>query len=211
MCEARAIGELKDRWREVLRCGQDWEIRYAFVVPNLPLELGDLASSSSSSSTSAVKEGEAKNNEVDASTEALLTRYYEDNTFYIWGDLEFENEAHEKARHGYKMLQIVPQAMIGRCLSSSSSSPEYLPAFSSFRTNYVAQAQQFWVGLLQRAPRRGKERERERDTTHSLTCLPLRSLRRDCMILKGRELCAETRLEWNRGEFFCNFLPFLSW
>lgn len=168
MCEARAIGELKDRWREVLRCGQDWEIRYAFVVPKLPLELGDLASSSSS--TSAVKEGEAKNNEVDASTEALLTRYYEDNTFYIWGDLEFENEAHEKARHGYKMLQIVPQAMIGRCLSSSSSSPEYLPAFSSFRTNYVAQAQQFWVGLLQLAPRRGKERKKER--YDSLTDLP---------------------------------------
>lgn len=87
--------------------------------------------------------------------EAELLRFYEENTFYVWGDLEFEMDGGEKKarkgkearRHPYEMLQIVPQAMIGRCLSDSSGAPDYLPTFSTAGPYYVAQAQQFWMSL----------------------------------------------------------------
>jgi len=91
----------------------DWAVTYSFVVPSLPVR--------------------------DAS-------FFETHTIYVWGDLSFDNgpsAAHGQRRlvHDFKMNQIVPQVMCGRCLSSSGR--HYLPRWRTF-TSWVMQAQHYW-------------------------------------------------------------------
>ena len=72
-------------------------------------------------------------------------------TFYIWGDLDFDlyGASHlrevidERIRnvHDCTMNQIVPQVMIGNCLCSNDE--QYIPSWQSFDT-WVIQAQYFW-------------------------------------------------------------------
>jgi len=63
-------------------------------------------------------------------------------TLYVWGDLSFDKygASSECPLTRYVHNQIVPQVMLGRCLSSSEA---FLPSWSQFDT-WVMQAQYFW-------------------------------------------------------------------
>ena len=73
-------------------------------------------------------------------------------TIYVWGDLDFDfygashlknvTNEHIRSVHPCSMNQIVPQVMMGHCLSSNDD--KYVPSWKSF-DNWVIQAQYFWM------------------------------------------------------------------
>jgi len=63
---------------------------------------------------------------------------FERQTVYMWGDVSFDMY---REMTGYRYNQIVPQVMIGNCLSSSDN--EHVPRWST-EAQWVMQAQYFW-------------------------------------------------------------------
>lgn len=63
-------------------------------------------------------------------------------TFYVWGDLSFGSyDQSAKALHPYKMNQIVPQVMCGRCLADNDG--KFMPNWLEF-DSWVIQVSRFY-------------------------------------------------------------------
>jgi hypothetical protein len=65
------------------------------------------------------------------------------HTVYVWGDVSFSREdARGRQVHAFKMNQVVPQVMCGRCLCGSDPRT-FEPEFRQLR-QWTAQAQHYW-------------------------------------------------------------------
>ena len=100
---------------------ESWEVQYEFLVPPLPRE-------------------------------DLWDPHFQ--TLYVWGDLDFaqydcspmgksgKGDNLRNQVHSCTMNQIVPQVMIGRCLSANHEDT-FIPSWNDFHS-WVIQAQYFW-------------------------------------------------------------------
>lgn len=71
--------------------------------------------------------------------------FFENHTFYVWGDLSFDEFSLEDSKvavHGYKMNQIVPQVMCGDCVYACD--PKTFEIKGRVFKTWVAQAQHYW-------------------------------------------------------------------
>lgn len=105
--EYRVIVRLPHKGYHLPSHRKDWILEYTFVCPPLPL-------------------GGSFNKHLE--------------TFYIWGDLSFggygaaakHRSARAQAVHPYKMNQLVPQLMCGRCLAANDEN--FKPIWQDFET-----------------------------------------------------------------------------